>query len=81
MARQDFPLENSEFLAVALYIATTEHTKGIELHHECWPGGTPNQKSLYLSVLVVNGGDIIAHFYKGMADTRLNQPMSNFPKN
>ena len=41
MARQDFPLENSEFLAVALYIATTEHTKGTELHHECWPGGTP----------------------------------------
>ena len=31
VARQDFPLENSDILAVALYIATTEHTKRTEL--------------------------------------------------
>ena len=38
---RDFPLVNSNFLAVALYMATTEHTKSPKFNDESWLIWTP----------------------------------------
>ena len=41
MARQKFSVKYSDFLAMDLFLATTEHTKRGEIQLTHWPDGTP----------------------------------------